>query len=531
GLGERAKIIGQLLVIGLLVPVALWGSSRAGRPLTSSHITFVGDVSWLDLARWGPVVAVLLTLIWYGLLFVGTTNGVNITDGADAMLTGCAIFSLSAYALIMLFQVQNSCTTPGGGGAGCFDTVHPLDLAVVTCALLGNLIGYLWWACHPAQIFMGDTGSLGIGGFLVALAILSRTELLLPFIGLVYVMVTASVLIQRYYFKLTGGKRFFKMAPLHHHFELKGWSESTITIRFWLINAVGALTAVLLFYAVWLARTGLGTQSHPGDNGLMPHGFGEPGPEALCAEEESLARLLADDTPEVEPTPYGSEVDQVFETYGPANGPLVVVVHGGYFRSTIDRTHARPMARALATSGLRVVLTEYRRVPGRPELTMDDLRLLEDHLTAHGDRPALWLGHSAGGLLVLQRATDRTRPPVPVIALAGVTGLIRAAAEGVGDGAIVGWMGGSPADLPGAYDQADPQVRLSRPYDHDQDHPTPKIWLLHGTDDVTVPVSHSVTFGAPATIIHGAHHYDLIDPESPYWPRVVSSVLEAISRA
>ncbi|MFX4270821.1 phospho-N-acetylmuramoyl-pentapeptide-transferase [Propionibacteriaceae bacterium Y1685] len=258
GLPERGKIIGQLAVIGLLIPLAVWGSGRAGRSLIPTHITFVGDIPWLDLARWGPVVAVILTLAWYAFLFVGTTNGVNITDGADGLLTGCAIFSLSAYALIMLFQVQNACGGSGSGSPGCFDTVHPLDLTIVTCALLGNLIGYLWWACHPAQIFMGDTGSLGIGGFLVALAILSRTELLLPIIGVVYVMVTSSVLIQRYYFKLTGGKRFFKMAPLHHHFELKGWSESTVTIRFWMISAVGALTAVLIFYAVWLARTGLG---------------------------------------------------------------------------------------------------------------------------------------------------------------------------------------------------------------------------------------------------------------------------------
>ncbi|WP_114558244.1 phospho-N-acetylmuramoyl-pentapeptide-transferase [Desertihabitans aurantiacus] len=255
GLPERAKIVGQLLVIALLVPVALWGADRAGRSLVSSHITFVGDVGLLDLARWGPVVAVVLALVWYGFLSIGTTNGVNIVDGADGLLAGCAISSLSAYALMLLFQAQNTCS--GAGGPGCFDTVHPQDLAVVTCALLGNLVGFLWWSCYPAKIFMGDTGSLGIGGFLVALAVLSRTELLLPIIGVIYVMVTSSVLIQRYYFRFTGGKRFFKMAPLHHHFELSGWSETTVTIRFWLISALGAITAVIIFYSVWLARTGL----------------------------------------------------------------------------------------------------------------------------------------------------------------------------------------------------------------------------------------------------------------------------------
>nr|WP_269449798.1 phospho-N-acetylmuramoyl-pentapeptide-transferase [Auraticoccus cholistanensis] len=257
GLPERAKILGQLLVIGALVPVVLWGSERAGRPLLSSHITFVGDVGWLDLARFGPVVAVVLALVWYAFLTVGTTNGVNIADGLDGLLTGCAIASLSAYALILFFQARNSCA--GVLTAGCFETVDAHDLAVVTCALLGNLAGYLWWSCYPAQIFMGDTGSLGLGGFLVALAILSRTELLLPVIGVVYVMVASSVLLQRYYFRLTGGKRLFKMAPLHHHFELKGWSETTVTVRFWLISALGAVAAVAVFYATWLLRTGTGT--------------------------------------------------------------------------------------------------------------------------------------------------------------------------------------------------------------------------------------------------------------------------------
>lgn len=254
GLPERAKIVGQLLVLGALVPLALWGGARAGRPLTSDHITFLGDVGWLDLARWGPVVGAVLILGWYAVLFIGMTNGVNITDGADGLLTGCAIFSLSAFALILLFQAQNACAR--GAGPGCFETVHPQDLAVATCALLGSLVGFLWWSCYPAQIFMGDTGSLGIGGFLVAVAILSRTELLLLVIGVMYVMITGSVMLQRYYFKLTGGKRLFKMAPLHHHFELTGWSETTVTIRFWLISAVGAITGIMLLYTTWLVRSG-----------------------------------------------------------------------------------------------------------------------------------------------------------------------------------------------------------------------------------------------------------------------------------
>ncbi|MFX4270822.1 alpha/beta hydrolase family protein [Propionibacteriaceae bacterium Y1685] len=256
----------------------------------------------------------------------------------------------------------------------------------------------------------------------------------------------------------------------------------------------------------------------------MAHGFPEPGPEAVCAEEDALSRLLTRAAPAPQPILYGNDPDQVYEAYGPTNGPVVMVVHGGYFRPTIDRTHARPMARALADSGVRVVLAEYRRTPGRPDHSTDDLAALEDHLADHDQLPCLWVGHSAGGQLVLQRATDADRPAVPVIALAPVTGLIRAAVEGLGNSAVTAWMGGTPEELPDAYRRSDPQVRLTLP--HDQ---RPDILLLHGTDDVTVPVTHSVTFDAPSTILSGAHHFDLVDPESSYWPRVLAAVLDRVS--
>src|SRR5690606_5979339 len=130
----------------------------------------------------------------------------------------------------------------------------PLELAIVAASIAGALIGFLWWNTSPAQIFMGDTGSLGLGGALAALAILSRTELLLVLIGGLFVIVTGSVIVQRAYFKLTGGKRIFLMSPLHHHFELKGWAEVTVVVRFWLIGALFVATAVGLFYLEWISR-------------------------------------------------------------------------------------------------------------------------------------------------------------------------------------------------------------------------------------------------------------------------------------
>jgi len=135
----------------------------------------------------------------------------------------------------------------------------PLDLAIVAAAIAGAVIGFLWWNTHPAQIIMGDTGSLGLGGALAALAILSRTELLLVFIGGLFLIVTGSVILQRAWFKITKrrygqGRRIFLMSPLHHHFELKGWAEITVVVRFWLISALLVAVGVGLFYLEWYYR-------------------------------------------------------------------------------------------------------------------------------------------------------------------------------------------------------------------------------------------------------------------------------------
>lgn len=255
GLSERGKLIGQLAVVVIFVPLALYWRNGTGQVPASHAISFTRDLPWADLARWGPVVGLVLVGLWIAAMSLATTNAVNFTDGLDGLLVGTAITTVAAYVVICLFQIRQSCSV--SPGPACYDVANPHDLAIITCALLGSLAGYLWWACRPAKLFMGDTGSLGLGGFFVAMAVLTKTELLFAIIGILYVMIAGSSFLQRYYFKLTKGKRLFKMAPLHHHFELLGWAEETITTRFWIMSALAAGAGVMVFYGEWLLRAGL----------------------------------------------------------------------------------------------------------------------------------------------------------------------------------------------------------------------------------------------------------------------------------
>ncbi|MFB8278967.1 alpha/beta hydrolase family protein [Nocardia colli] len=213
-------------------------------------------------------------------------------------------------------------------------------------------------------------------------------------------------------------------------------------------------------------------------------------------------------------TAYGPHRDQVLEVFG-ETGPAVVFIHGGYFRPAIDRTHARPLARALARAGVRVVLLEYRRIPGDPQATIDDLDRFESQLTG----PVLWAGHSAGGMLALTRAY---RSPAAILALAPVADLTRASRLHLGDGAVTAWMGGTPEQHPSRYADLDPQRRLPP-------NP-PDVLLVHGTDDQTVPVALSQDSPAEALVLPHTHHFDLIDPESEKWPRILELVRSAAGR-
>ncbi|MCA0296892.1 MAG: phospho-N-acetylmuramoyl-pentapeptide-transferase [Actinobacteria bacterium] len=210
----------------------------------SQAISFLRDLPWFTLPIW-------LAVIWIVFLVAAWSNAANLTDGLDGLATGAAAMVFAGYGIVNIWQYNQSCAFASAGPL-CYQVRDPHDLAVVSMAMAGACFGFLWWNASPAKIFMGDTGSLAIGGAFAAMSVLTRTELLMPIIAGLFVIITASVVLQVGWFKLTKGKRLFKMAPLQHHFELLGWAEVTITIRFWIICGLCAALGIGIFYAEWV---------------------------------------------------------------------------------------------------------------------------------------------------------------------------------------------------------------------------------------------------------------------------------------
>jgi phospho-N-acetylmuramoyl-pentapeptide-transferase len=268
GLGGWAKIAGQILVatafalLALQFPKQLTATERVTP--ASTAVSLLRDVlpngSTLNFVLLlGVTGGTIVFILWIWAIVTATSNGVNVADGLDGLATGASIFAIGSYVIMGFWQFNQSCGNPDliqDNAFKCYDVRDPLDLAVVAACITGALIGFLWWNTSPAQLFMGDTGSLALGGALAALAVFSRTELLLLFTGGLFVIVTGSVILQRAYFKVTGGRRIFLMSPLHHHFELKGWAEVTVVVRFWIIAGLLAGVGVGIFYLEWLTRTG-----------------------------------------------------------------------------------------------------------------------------------------------------------------------------------------------------------------------------------------------------------------------------------
>ena len=268
GLGGWSKILGQVIVAAIFAVIALnfpdennlTPVSKIVDGVQHTYISFVRDIDWLDFATFGLIGGGILFALWSIVIVVSASNGVNVADGLDGLATGASILALTSYIFIGFWQNNQSCFNSSviesaENSFRCYQVRDPLDLAVIAACIVGSLIGFLWWNTSPAQIFMGDTGSLGLGGALAALAILTRTDLLLVFIGGLFLIVTGSVILQRAYFKITRGKRIFLMSPIHHHFELKGWAEVTIVVRFWLIAALFVAAGVGLFYLEWITRS------------------------------------------------------------------------------------------------------------------------------------------------------------------------------------------------------------------------------------------------------------------------------------
>lgn len=252
GLRSGEKLAGQTLVAVLFAILALQFPNESFRTPASTAVSFVRDTP-INLAFGGAVVGVILFVIWANIIVAGTSNGVNLTDGLDGLATGASVMVFAAYVLIGIWQFNQNCQW--NPGTKCYEVRDPHDLAIVAAAGMGACFGFLWWNAAPAKIFMGDTGSLALGGGLAGLAILSRTELLVVILGGLFVTITLSVIIQVVSFKSTG-KRVFRMAPLQHHFELLGWQEVTIVIRFWIVAGLFVALGLGLFYAEWVVGAG-----------------------------------------------------------------------------------------------------------------------------------------------------------------------------------------------------------------------------------------------------------------------------------
>ena len=232
GLGMAAKFIGQLAVAGFFA----WGAVASG---ASTAIGFIRPTA-LDLG-------VGLFAVWVLLMLTGFANAVNFTDGLDGLASGSSALVAAAYMIIAFWIFRHPAV---------YDVEGSLGLASVASALLGASLGFLWWNAAPARIIMGDVGSQALGGGMAALALLTNTHLLLVIIGGLYVVETLSVIVQVAGFKWFGGRRVFRMAPIHHHFEMKEWPETTIITRFWILAAIGVALGLGLFYGDFLATGG-----------------------------------------------------------------------------------------------------------------------------------------------------------------------------------------------------------------------------------------------------------------------------------
>jgi phospho-N-acetylmuramoyl-pentapeptide-transferase len=226
GLRGRWKI---LLLIGITVAVGLAAHHQQLR-----HDVFVPVVDW-----WLP-----LGPFWYLLLFLiiaGAVNGVNLTDGLDGLAAGTSIIAIATFTAMAVTIFIRS---------GPPRIENRLDIAFIGAAFVGATVGFLWFNAFPAEVFMGDTGSMALGGAIAAMAIMMKVELLLLFVGGIFAIVALSVVLQVLSFKYLG-RRVFLMAPLQHHFELKAWSETKIMVRFWIVTAIFCAAGFALFYKYW----------------------------------------------------------------------------------------------------------------------------------------------------------------------------------------------------------------------------------------------------------------------------------------
>jgi len=244
GLSKTAKIAGQAVVAALFTLIIIRGTTA------TTQISFIRDTG-VDLG--------VFFFLWILLMLTASSNAVNLTDGLDGLASGASTLVFAAYVVVAFWQLRHPCSgglgiPPGLPGSYEQGWQASLDTAIVAAAAMGACAGFLWWNAAPARIFMGDTGSLALGGLFAGLAVATRTELLLVILGGLFVLETTSVIIQVASFRLLH-KRVFLMAPIHHHFELLGWPEFTVIVRFWIITGLMAGLGLGLFYADYITRS------------------------------------------------------------------------------------------------------------------------------------------------------------------------------------------------------------------------------------------------------------------------------------
>ena len=282
GLTEKQKTIGLLGVTLPFAYLAFQFPNESGARPASTAISFVRDLP-IDLFAAGAVFGSILLVGWITLISLSGTNAVNFTDGLDGLAGGIMMTIFSGYLTISIWQYVHACSA--GAGTACYDVRDPGSLALIAASLVGSLAGFLWWNVSKAQIFMGDSGSLALGGAMVAFALFTRTELLLLVIALIPVLEVFSVIVQKFVFKTSrkrsvaaGEKplhahRYFRMTPFHHHMEKvgvngkysidkKGLAPGTVSsgevnsvFRLWVVNALCVLVALALFFGDWFSQT------------------------------------------------------------------------------------------------------------------------------------------------------------------------------------------------------------------------------------------------------------------------------------
>lgn len=237
GLKLYQKLLFQI-ALGVMLGYFIYGRVPDGFRIVDGTAT---QVLVLPFVKEPLLLSIPAFMVMTVLVVAGTSNAVNLTDGLDGLASGCV--ALCCFVFMILSWVVGD---PAAAAKLLMPHVPGVgELAVVCGAMMGACLGFLWYNCHPAQVFMGDTGSLPLGGLLGFVAISIRQELMLLIVGGVFVIEAVSVMMQVGYFKLSGGKRIFRVAPIHHHFQLKGWTETQVVIRFWLLAALFAALALV----------------------------------------------------------------------------------------------------------------------------------------------------------------------------------------------------------------------------------------------------------------------------------------------